>query len=316
MSDASHAGTAATTGKTLQAMRRDRAAAAPDLTLDAADAYCRFLTTRHYENFSVAARFVDAERRLDLNRIYAFCRSTDDLGDESPPGTATARLARWRDEVEAMFAGVPPVHPVLLALRQTVERRQIAAAPFLDLIEANAMDQRVNANANWEELERYCTLSAAPVGRMVLRIFGVADRTCERLSDDVCIGLQLANHAQDVSRDAALGRTYLLQTDLANGGTEAGVRGLIGRARTLLQSGRSLERRIAAPVLRMQLALYRMGGEAICDAIERIGYRTDLRRPRVTGPVKAALVARALAALAGTPQDASTSVTIAPHTTK
>ena len=136
-----------------------------------------------------------------------------------------------------MFAGVPPVHPVLLALERTIVRRRIPAAPFLDLIEANVMDQRVTAYAGWEELERYCTLSAAPVGRMVLRVFDVIDGACERLSDDVCIGLQLANHAQDVSRDAALGRTYLLQSDLARGGMEAGVRGLVERARALLQIG-------------------------------------------------------------------------------
>ncbi len=297
-------------------MRRDRAAAAPDLTLEAADAYCRFLTSRHYENFSVAARFVDAERRTDLNRIYAFCRSTDDLGDESPNGTAEARLARWRDEVEAMCAGVPPVHPVLLALSRTIARRRIPAAPFLDLIEANVMDQRVTVYAVWEELERYCTLSAAPVGRMVLRVFDVTDGACERLSDDVCIGLQLANHAQDVSRDAAMGRTYLLQSDLARGGTEAGVRGLVERARALLQSGRLLERRVEAKVLRMQLALYRMGGEAICDAIEQIGYRTDRRRPSVTAAVKISLVTRAVREAFGSPHDAPANVSITPHTTK
>lgn len=297
-------------------MRRDRAAAAPDLTLAAADAYCRFLTKRHYENFSVAARFLDAQRRLDLNRIYAFCRSTDDLGDESPAGTAMARLERWRDEVRAMFAGVPPVHPVLLALQRTAERRRIAAAPFVDLIEANVMDQRVTAYPEWDALHRYCTLSAAPVGRMVLRVFDVTDPACERLSDDVCIGLQLANHAQDVGRDAALGRTYLLQSDLANGGTEAGVRGLVERARTLLASGRALERRIQAPALRVQLALYRMGGEAICDAIERIGYQTAVRRPSVTTAVKLSLVARALSETFRSPHDAAPYVSTAPHTTK
>ena len=87
-----------------------------DLNLEAADAYCRTLTRRHYENFSVASRFVDAERRRDLSRIYAFCRTTDDLGDESPPGIALPRLERWRSETEALFAGMQPVHPVLFAL--------------------------------------------------------------------------------------------------------------------------------------------------------------------------------------------------------
>lgn len=296
-------------------MRSHQAAAAPDLTLEAADAYCRFLTHRHYENFSVAARFVDADRRKDLARIYAFCRSTDDLGDESPGGTALPRLERWRDEVKAMFTGVPPVHPVLLALQPTIVRRRIPVTLFLDLIEANVMDQRVASYADWTELEHYCTLSAAPVGRMVLRVFDISDAECERLSDDVCIGLQLANHAQDVSRDAALGRTYLLQSDLAAGGTVAGVRGLVERARGLLESGRALERRVIPTMLRLQLALYRMGGQAICSAIERIGYQTDGQRPCVSGAVKVSLVVRAALEALRPPDDMPAGV-ITPNATK
>lgn len=293
-------------------MRNDLA---PQLTLEAADAYCRFLTRRHYENFSVAAAFVDAQRRTDLARIYAFCRTTDDLGDEGPQAAALPRLTRWRAEVEAMFAGVPPVHPVLLALQQTVARRAIAAAPLLDLIGANVMDQHLAAYASWEELERYCMLSAAPVGRMVLRVFDVDAPGCERLSDDVCIGLQLANHAQDVARDRLLGRTYLLQSDLAQGGVVAGVRGLVSRARRLLESGRLLERRVPPPALRLQLALYRMGGQAICDAIEAIGFQTDRVRPSVPASVKVSLVVRA-AIEALRPPGLRAGVSIASHGTK
>ncbi len=274
-------------------MRNQKPAAAPDLTLEAADAYCRFLTQRHYENFSVASRFVDGAHRMDLARIYAFCRSTDDLGDESPDGTALSRLARWRSEVESLFAGEPPVHPILIALRQTVERHRIPPASFLDLIEANVMDQRVKSYPTWADLERYCTFSAAPVGRMVLRVFDVTDPECERLSDDVCIGLQLANHAQDVSRDAAIGRSYLVQSDVEQAGNAGAIRALVERARTLLDSGRALERRIASIPLRLQLSLYRLGGLAICDAIEHAGYQTADQRPSVSTVMKISLVARA-----------------------
>ncbi|HEY3676458.1 MAG TPA: squalene/phytoene synthase family protein, partial [Candidatus Tumulicola sp.] len=108
-------------------------------------------------------------------------------------------------------------------------------------------------------------------------------------------GLQLANHAQDVSRDRNIGRSYLLQDDVRSGGTAFAVEALVRRARTLLDSGRELERR-APMALRLQLALYRLGGRAICDAIERIGYRTDDVRPSVSTRVKLALAVRALAA--------------------
>lgn len=262
------------------------------LNLDAADAYCRQLTRRHYENFSVASRFVDGRTRLDLARIYAFCRTTDDLGDESPDGTATARLERWRGEVEALFAGVPPVHPVLVALQPTVERCAIPAQPFLDLIQANVQDQRVSTYQTWDELIGYCRLSAAPVGRMVLAVFGVTDPQAPPLSDDVCIGLQLANHAQDVSRDARIGRRYLVASDVASGGIAGAVRAMVGRARALLASGVALEARVPR-ALRLQLALYRMGGLAICDAIEAIGYKTEDDRPSVSAATKVSLVVRA-----------------------
>lgn len=265
------------------------------LSLDAADAYCRFLTGRHYENFSVASAFVDRRRRRDLARLYAFCRTTDDLGDESARLQAVPRLERWRAEVVDAFAGVTPVHPVLLALSQTVARWEIPAQPFLELIEANLLDQRVTSYESWPELLGYCMLSAAPVGRMVLHVFGIADDENGRLSDDVCVGLQLANHAQDVSRDRAIGRSYLLQEDVRGGGTPFAVEALVRRARVLLDSGRELERR-APMALRLQLALYRLGGRAICDAIERVGYRTDDVRPSVSTPVKLALAVRALAA--------------------
>jgi squalene synthase HpnC len=265
--------------------------------LRAADAYCRLLASRHYENFSVAARFLPAAVRLDLARVYAYCRTTDDLGDESG-GAALARLERWRDEVAALFAGDAPVHPVLVALRQTVRRHDLPARPFLDLVAANVQDQRVKAYETWSDLLAYCTLSAAPVGRMVLGVFGLGGPEAERLSDDVCNGLQLANFAQDVSRDAEKGRRYLLRPEVEELGVAGAVRAHCERARGLLASGAELER-MASGRLRLQLSLYRLGGLAIVRAVERAGYETDRTRPRVSAPEKVGLVVRALSRLQG-----------------
>jgi squalene synthase HpnC len=250
------------------------------LDVAAADAYCWRLACRHYENFTVASRLLRRGLRRDLARVYAYCRSTDDLGDEHGV-EARAHLERWREEVVELFAGGRPTHPVLVALRDTVQHYQLPAQPFLDLIQANLQDQVVSSYAAWPELRAYCDKSAAPVGRIVLRLFRIRTPAAEPLSDDVCIGLQLANFAQDVSVDAAKGRTYLLQTDLQTGGITGATRGLCARARTLLASGRELEGLAPWP-LRFQLALYRLGGLAIVDAIERLGYRTDLRRPQVS----------------------------------
>ena len=258
-----------------------------------ADALCLRMARRHYENFSVASLVVPRPLRLHLARIYAYCRTTDDLGDESG-ADALWRLQLWRSEVEAMLQGRPPVHPVLVALAGTIRRFQIPPEPFLDLIAANVQDQQINAYASWEELRDYCMLSAAPVGRMVLRLFEVADPRAVPLSDDVCIGLQLANFAQDVAVDRGKGRTYLIQSELDRHGLAGAVEAMCDRALRLLGSGRELEQLPMPGRLRLQLSLYRRGGEAIIEAIRREGFRTDRSRPQVATATKLRLVAGAV----------------------
>jgi phytoene synthase len=272
------------------------APAPPTAELAHADAYCRRLARRHYENFTVASAVLPAHLRTHLARIYAYCRVTDDLGDES---RSTARLLAWRDEVDAALVDdVAPTHPVLLALRETVAVCAIPVQVFLDLIDANLQDQRVNGYATWDDLLAYCTLSAAPVGRMVLAVLGIRGARAERLSDDVCVGLQLANFAQDVGVDAQMGRCYLPRSDVAALGLNGAVESMCNRATALLDSGRELES-LTAGRLRAQLAMYRLGGNAVLDAVRRASFRTDVTRPQVSGTVKARLAVEAVSLLTG-----------------
>jgi squalene synthase HpnC len=269
--------------------------APPAVSLEAADAYCRRLV-KHYENFTVASRLSPRSLRRDLTRVYAFCRFTDDLGDESGDrAVATRRLRRWRDETRESFEHDERTHPVLVALNDTVGRFRLDAQPFVDLIDANLQDQRVDIYEDWPALRGYCTHSAAPVGRIVLHLFDIRDPAAVALSDDVCIGLQLANFAQDVSVDRRLGRTYLLQNDIREHGIEGATRAMCERARALLASGLTLEA-LAPPRLRVQLALYRLGGEAILDAIAASGHRTAAHRPTVDRTARVRIVAAALSA--------------------
>jgi squalene synthase HpnC len=267
--------------------------AQPVQQLEAADAYCRELV-RHYENFTVASRVSPHALRRDLMRIYAYCRYTDDLGDESGDrAVATRRLRRWRDEVRESFEYSERTHPVLVALADTAERRHLDEQPFVDLIDANLQDQRIDRYEDWTALRAYCTRSAAPVGRIVLRLFGIDAPSAVRLSDDVCIGLQLANFVQDVSVDARLGRSYLLQEEVREHGTDGAIRLMCERARTLLASGRALEQ-LAPSRLRVQLALYRLGGEAILDAVAARKYRTATQRPVVDRTARVRIAAAAI----------------------
>ena len=214
--------------------------------------------------------------------MYAFCRFTDDLGDESGDrAVAMRRLRRWRDETRESFDHDERTHPVLVALTDTVRRFQLDAQPFVDLIDANVQDQRVDTYEDWAALRGYCTHSAAPVGRIVLRLFDIRDPAAVALSDDVCIGLQLANFAQDVSVDRRLGRTL----PAAERHPRARHRWRDPRdvrARRARCSRRASRwRRSHRRGLRVQLALYRLGGEAILDAIAATGYRTATQRPAV-----------------------------------
>jgi squalene synthase HpnC len=267
----------------------------PTVSTEAADAYCRRLV-RHYENFTVASRLSPRSLRRDLTRVYAFCRFTDDLGDESGDrAVATRRLRRWRDETRESFDHDERTHPVLVALTDTVRRFRLEAQPFVDLIDANLQDQHVDTYEDWPSLRGYCLLSAAPVGRIVLRLFDIRDPAAVALSDDVCIGLQLANFAQDVSVDRRLGRTYLLQRDIREHGVDGATRAMCERARTLLDSGVALEA-LAPSRLRVQLALYRLGGVSILDAIADAGYRTAAARPGVDRAARVRIIAAALSA--------------------
>ncbi|MFI5313153.1 MAG: squalene/phytoene synthase family protein [Candidatus Dormibacteria bacterium] len=270
--------------------------APPLAELAHADAFCRRLARRHYENFTVVSAMLPAELRVHLARIYAYCRVTDDLGDES---RSDVRLHAWCDEVTAALTGESvPSHPVLLALRETVAECSIAVQPFLDLVSANLQDQRVTRYRTWAELDAYCHLSAAPVGRMVLAVMGIRGARAEQLSDSVCIGLQLANFAQDVAIDARLGRCYLPEDEVNALGIRGAVRALCERAETLLDEGRELEA-MTVGRLRAQLAMYRLGGSAILEAIRRAAFRTDVVRPQVSSTIKARVAAEAITLLAG-----------------
>jgi squalene synthase HpnC len=190
--------------------------AAPAVSLDEALAYVRGLASTHYENFSVLSSLVPRELRDDFAAVYAYCRWSDDLADETGADDAArarseALLAWWRGELERCFADPagygeqPGAHPVFTALAQTVRRHGLPAAPFHHLLDAFVQDQRVTRYQTWDELLGYCRGSANPVGRIVLHLGGYPDtpENAERyaMSDAICTALQLTNFWQDVRRD-------------------------------------------------------------------------------------------------------------------
>ncbi|WP_428386367.1 squalene/phytoene synthase family protein [Mucisphaera sp.] len=187
----------------------------PSVSVAEANAYARELAETHYENFSVLSRLVPERLRDDFGRIYAFCRWADDLGDETgSPERSRELLAWWREELDACYAGRPR-HPVFVALAGTIESKRLPRQPFDDLIDAFLQDQEVTRYESWDQLLDYCTRSANPVGRLVLRVAGHDDPEMDRLSDATCTALQLVNFWQDVRRDIIQRDRVYLPADLA-----------------------------------------------------------------------------------------------------
>ncbi len=243
------------------------------------------------ENFPVASRLLPSAYRRHLLAVYGVARLVDDIGDESA-GDRLAELDWAEAELGRAYVGGATT-PVFAALQQSLETVDLPRQALLDLIEANRVDQRVARYETYEQLLGYCKLSADPVGRLVLRIFGVDDARRVQLSDRVCSGLQLVEHWQDVAEDAARGRVYLPSEDLARFGVE--VESLTGgvatpafrrllcfevqRARELLAAGDPLVRSLYGWP-RLAVGGFVGGGRAALDAIERAGFDVLGRSPR------------------------------------
>lgn len=264
-------------------------------TLDAAREYCRSVTTEHYENFAVVSRLLPKELHPHFQSVYAFCRWSDDLGDEVDGDQQSLDLLDWwRSELRDCESGSAR-HPVMIALSDTIREFDIPLRPFEDLISAFEQDQVKFEYENHEELRDYCRRSADPVGRIVLHLFRAATPENFALSDRICTGLQLANFWQDVARDYEIGRVYLPKADREKFGYTDELLGQkrstpeflellkyeVGIARQYLLSGRPLVDRLPSKY-QVDIDLFVRGGLCILDRIEQIGYQTWETRPIVT----------------------------------
>ncbi len=188
------------------------------------------------ENFPVALRLLPRRYRDHLMAVYAYARTVDDIGDEAPPGQRMTLLAGLEEDLGLLYAGTgnravtagaaapsggasagaagQPRDPSVSGLAGVVTDCGIPAQPFLDLIRANQQDQVVTRYETFDELLGYCTLSANPVGQIVLYVFGCSTPERARLSDSVCSGLQIVEHLQDVAEDFRAGRIYLPAADM------------------------------------------------------------------------------------------------------
>ena len=301
-------------------------------SLAEAQSYCERLAHTHYENFSVATWFLPRRLRPHFHSIYAYCRISDDLGDEvGDAQQALALLDEWQRELEATYLSldrveqgvspavrvddktralapetVGPRHPVFVALRETIRACQIPQHEFSDLLKAFRQDQSVHRYETFDDLLGYCRYSANPVGHLVLYGCGYRDAERQQLSDYTCTALQLANFWQDVSVDWQKGRIYLPLEDMRRFGVSEReiaerrptteflklMKFEVDRAREWFERGLPLAGRVDRD-LGIDIELFSRGGQEILKAIERQGFDVLRQRPAISKARKLWLVARA-----------------------
>jgi squalene synthase HpnC len=270
-------------------------------------AYTRWLATHHYENFQVVSFLLPRRLHQDFYNVYAFCRWSDDLGDEIGDNAESLRLLGWwRGELNAMYAGHAS-HPVFVALRATVAQHRLPIEPFDHLIQAFEQDQTVTRYRSFAELFEYCRFSANPVGRLVLGLCGYQDAERQALSDATCTALQLANFWQDVIVDLEKDRVYLPLNLLEQNSYPVEdlfarrfddrfrqvVKQAVGVARELFLKGLPLAARVDRR-LAIDLELFSRGGLKILEKIERQDYDVLRARPVISKTERVALLLGAL----------------------
>lgn len=278
------------------------------LDLSACYRYCEALARAHHENFPVASAFLPARLRPHVFALYAFVRAADDFADESAyAGRRAEELDRWDDLLYRVYHGEAE-HPIFYALRETVQTFDLPINPLRDILAAFRMDLRVRRYATWNDLRAYVELSAQPIGRVLLYVFGYRDAERHRYADDLSKALALTNFWQDVSRDLARDRVYLPNEDLLHFGvTEddlfsrrespalaalmryecARTRSLYARSRPLLD--------LVKDDLGIELAMIWHGGRQALTKIERRASFVFGPRVRLSTADKAYVLSRALA---------------------
>jgi squalene synthase HpnC len=261
------------------------------ISLDEAFAICAKRVRTHYENFPVGL-FVPRDKRRYVHALYAFARAADDFADEPRyEGHRVQKLDEWEARLHACYRG-EAVDPIFMALGETVRTIGIPKELLLDLLSAFRQDTSKSRYETWDELLDYCRRSANPVGRLVLLVFRNDDPGLPPLSDQICTGLQLANHWQDLAIDLARGRIYaprdlmdrhgVKEWDLNAGTVSEGFRDLMGdlvaRTRGFFTEGRPLCDRVGRD-LRFEMRLTWLGGSEILDRIEGVSYDVFRRRP-------------------------------------
>jgi phytoene synthase len=272
-------------------------------------AFCQQLAKRTGKNFYYSFLTLPHEIRRQMCALYAYMRICDDIGDDASVDVEMRRrsLDDWRREVVTALESGESDHPVLPALIDVVQKKQVPHHALLAVIDGVAMDLQPKRFATFEELSNYCYHVAGAVGLCCIHVWGFDGEDASDRAIDCGLAFQLTNILRDIGEDAAMGRVYLPAEDLERFGVSEQElsQGLytdrfrsmmafqVQRAREFYDRASPLARMIDPAGRSVLIAMRRIYG-SLLDEIERREF--DVFRERVELPrwKKLAIVARGM----------------------
>ena len=169
-------------------------------------------------SFYLGMRILPKAKREAMFAIYAFCRAVDDIADDGGPAEERrAGLARWRDDIDALYRG--DVRATTRMLEPHIQPFQLPRINFHEVIDGMQMDVDRDIQApDWTTLDIYCDRVASAVGRLSARVFGLSPTNADALAHHLGRALQFTNILRDIDEDATIGRLYLPREALQRAG--------------------------------------------------------------------------------------------------
>jgi len=173
------------------------------------------ISKKSKSSFYYAFNLLPEDKRDAMNTVYAFCRKTDDIVDETDdsPDVKYEKLRKWRLEFEKCFTGHSEFQ-LLNKLGTTISKFNIPLDPFFELIKGMEMDLQKDRYKSFDDLQLYCYRVASTVGLMCIEIFGYKNVSTKNFAIDLGIALQMTNILRDIGKDAKSGRIYLPLEDI------------------------------------------------------------------------------------------------------
>ena len=257
------------------------------------------LPVTHPENFPVPSWLCPPHLRPAISALYAFARAADDIADEGLQ-EAAQRLAQLQGFRDALMNSDldQRLHPeIFLPLHQVIQNFQLPVHLLDDLLRAFEQDVVATARGsrpqNMGELLAYCEMSANPVGRLLLHLYGVKEALALQRSDAICSALQLINFWQDLSEDIPRGRVYVPQDLQAGLKTADLVEHLCQHAHELMMFGAPLVHQVPGRA-GLELRAVVQGGLRVLEKVQKLGPLAFQNRPTLNATDAPVLLWRCL----------------------